>query len=276
MSEVAEYDLFGAKRILPSIPNDVVTVVAYGGGINSTALLCGWIENGFRPVDLVLFADTGGERPETYRYIDTMSDWLLAHGYPCIKTVRHARETLEQNCLDHSMLPSLAYGYKKCSHKFKLQPQYKEVNHFAPARATWDAGERVLKLIGYDADEPHRASRAATEDDKYWYRYPLMEWGWGRTECIAAIQRAGLTVPCKSACFFCPANTVAEIKTLQLQHPDLLRRALDMETRSLSTTRTVQGLGRRFAWRDLIHGKAMPLFTDEIACECYDGQDDNA
>jgi len=39
-------------------------VVAYGGGLNSTAMLCGFRERGIIP-SLILFADTGGEMPET-------------------------------------------------------------------------------------------------------------------------------------------------------------------------------------------------------------------
>lgn len=274
---IQESDLFGVRRVVETPPDDAVTVVAYGGGVNSAAMLCGWVERALRPVDLILFSDTGAERPQTYWHIEVMSAWLQEHGYPAIQTVRKvdisgAIETLEQNCREHQMLPSLAYGYKKCSHKFKHQPQAKYVNQFAPARAAWHSGARIVKLIGFDADEPHRAARGQTNDAKYWYRYPLIEWGWGRSECVQAIERADLPVPTKSACFFCPANTVAEIRTLQREHPDLLRRALEIEAMGLTNTTSVQGLGRRFAWRDLIHGKPIPLFTDtDIACECYDG-----
>ena len=32
-----------------------------------------------------------------------------------------------------------------------------------------------------------------------------MEWGWDRDRCIRAIQEAGLPLPGKSSCFFCPS-----------------------------------------------------------------------
>ena len=38
-------------------------VVAYGMGVDSTAMLIGMYLRGLRP-DLILFADTGGEKPE--------------------------------------------------------------------------------------------------------------------------------------------------------------------------------------------------------------------
>ena len=43
------------------------SVVSYGSGTNSTAMLVGLHERGEKP-DLILFADTGGERPDTYRH----------------------------------------------------------------------------------------------------------------------------------------------------------------------------------------------------------------
>ena len=49
-----------------------LSVVSYGAGTNSTAMLIGLHERGERP-DLILFADTGGERPETYRHRDAVS-----------------------------------------------------------------------------------------------------------------------------------------------------------------------------------------------------------
>jgi len=76
--------------------------------------------------------------------------------------------TLEQNCLENKMLPSLAYGFKKCSHKFKIQPQEKYVNNWQPAKEVWKSKGKVVKLIGFDADEPQRAS--ITEDPRSYPR----------------------------------------------------------------------------------------------------------
>ena len=42
-------------------------IVSYGMGVDSTALLVGFAERGIRP-DMVLFADVGAEKPETYDY----------------------------------------------------------------------------------------------------------------------------------------------------------------------------------------------------------------
>jgi hypothetical protein len=48
---------------------DSSLVIAYGLGINSTAMLVEFAQRGIRP-DRILFADTSGEKPETYAYLD--------------------------------------------------------------------------------------------------------------------------------------------------------------------------------------------------------------
>ena len=77
-------------------------------------------------------------------------------------------------------------------------------------------------------------------------------------------------MPGKSACFFCPASRVTEIKWLAAKHPDLMDRAIAMERDADLTS--AAGLGRSFRWEDVIATDDM--FEDnfiELACGCYDG-----
>jgi len=262
---------------------DDLVIASYGAGTNSTALLIEMVRRGEK-VDAILFADAGGERPGAYAFVALFSDWLMARGYPAITIVKKGgrQETLEEDCLRKSMLPSLAYGFKGCSHKYKIEPQDKFANNWPPAREAWAAGRKVTKLIGYDMDEPHRA--AIPEDAKYRYRYPLLEWEWGRDECVSAIEKAGLPQPGKSSCFFCPASTKEDILELRKSHPDLLSRALAMEAaaKESGNLRTINGLGRRLNWGEFIElvGEAedptkfilrQQAFPDPAPCGCYDG-----
>jgi hypothetical protein len=292
-----------------------MVVASFGGGVNSTAMLIGMHERGEK-VDLILFADTGGEKPHTYEFIMEFNLWLLDHGFPDIRFVQRTNreqefKNLEQDCLDGKMLPSIAYGFKACSIKYKRDPQDKFCNNYQPCKDVWKIGLKVVKLIGYDMDEPHRAR--IPEDEKYAYRYPLIEWGWGREECVEAIARAGLKQPGKSACFFCPSSKKPEIMQLRRQYPALAERAVAMERNALGpkcalcggkgwvdcgvnaaavlagesdncpkchgsghTEAMVKGLGRSFAWGDLYaaddnQAKLFPESRIEQECGCYDG-----
>lgn len=249
-------------------------VVAFGGGIDSTAMVIGLIDRG-EPIDLILFADTGGERPETYEHIESFSSWLQDKGYPRIVVVRKVKDgqayTLEQDCLDHRGLPSIAYGFKRCSDHFKIRPQNAFLREWGPAKEAWSQGQKVIKYIGYDAGEVRRKENADRKTEtRYEYRYPLIDWGWEREECIQAIERTGIALPSKSACFFCPSSRPKEIVDLYERHPDLMDRALKMEENAELTV--VKGLGRNYAWREIVqmHKAQMTLpFTGfDLPCEC--------
>ena len=254
-------------------PPDPVKIVAYGGGTNSTALLVLLHETGVRP-DLILFADTGGEKPHTYVHVAEVSRWCVSIGFPEITIVKKrgrvfVGETLEENCIRKSMLPSLAYGFKGCSQKYKIQPQDMLVNNWGPAKTTWASGQKVIKFIGYDADESRRAKISTS--DKYEYKYPLLAIDWGRDECVEAIQRAGLPQPDKSACFFCPASKKPEILELKKRYPELLARALAMEANAELVT--VKGLGRYFSWKEFLEGQPTEPYCEvDQDCGCYDGE----
>ena len=252
-----------------------MNLVSYGGGTNSTALLIECVKRGI-PVDLILFADTGAERPHTYVYIEMFSKWLVAQGYPEIITVKTTQRSgrirsIVDECLEEQRLPALAYGFKSCSDKYKLRPQNKFCNNYQPFRDVWKRGEQVEKLIGFDADEFHRIKDYS--DKKYIVRYPLVEWDMGREECIETIQEAGICLPGKSACYICPSSRPSEIRQLQANYPDLMETALiNVQNEDLTS---IKGLGRNFAWADLIATEDM--FSDDFAstpemtCGCYDG-----
>ena len=252
-------------------------VVAFGGGVDSTAMVLGLIENK-KQIDLILFADTGAERPETYAHIDKFSAWLKGKGYPEIIIVKRTRrdgslETLEEECLRRNNLPAIAYGFKSCSEKHKIRPQNKFMNHWQPALDTWAAGNKCVKYIGYDANETRRAENVANRNDpKYVHEYPLIEWDWDRDDCLAIIEKYGFTNVGKSACFFCPSSRKTEVIELHNKHPDLLARALKIESQAELTT--IKGLGRNYSWQSLIdlHLKNEPLpnVGFELPCGCVD------
>lgn len=248
-------------------------VVAFGGGVNSTAMLVEMHRRGIRP-DLILFADTGAERPETYAAVEAVSAWCVAHGMPAIETVRrnsrmHGLRTLEEQCLADNSLPSIAFGFKTCSLNFKVKPCDKRTNEWMEENGV--AG-KVCKAIGFDAGEERRAKPFESEYQTVWY--PLIEWNLWRDDCEAICRSEGLPTA-KSSCFFCPSMKKHEIYALKKEHPDLAARALAIEAQAELIT--VKGLGRNYAWRDLLKNDEdqLKLFSDagapDIPCGCYDG-----
>ncbi|CAE7860175.1 unnamed protein product [Symbiodinium microadriaticum] len=250
--------------------------VSYGMGVDSTALLIhlarqyaeGRVE--CRP-DLITFADTGNEKKETYAYLPVIQDYLKSVGFPELTIVRYEPGegrvkngmyyTLEQNCLVNKTLPSLAFGFKKCSLKWKRMPQDKCREQFQPCIDAWADGQTAIVAIGYDAGPKDQRRADVMDDDQYTYWYPLIELGWDREQCIAEIVKEGLPgwtdergvewvesggQPVKSACWFCPSNKPWELDNFSLtEHGrDYLRAIVRMEDNAAPNLEKIDGLWR--------------------------------
>lgn len=267
--------------------------VCYGAGVDSTAMLVALHEAGIRP-DVITFADTGGEKPETLATVTSLNLVLAEWGWPEVSICRKVPlaktdyTDLYGNCFANETLPSIAFGMKSCSIKWKQVPQdqflkgVRRGQNAAPSHPVWDlaksTGQRIVKLIGYDCGRAdlRRSKRPPPADADFDYIYPLQLLGWNRADCVRAIATAlgPDLVPVKSACFFCPASKRWELFWLAAHHPDLLERALEMEYRALTgrhsrfdevefgapwedlvrnadsfpSSKTTIGLGRNFAW----------------------------
>jgi hypothetical protein len=162
-------------------------VVSYGAGVDSTAMLVEFVRRGIRP-DYMLIADTGGAKPKTLAFLPLMGAYLNATGFPPITTVRYEPRdfthwppyhTLEENCFTNGTLPSLAFGFRSCSQKWKIVPQRRYLQQQALVQAHWRRGGRVIQSIGFDAGPPDLrrfAHRGRTTDHCCHYWFSLIEW----------------------------------------------------------------------------------------------------
>jgi hypothetical protein len=260
------------QRTAFGIPDPAAPLcVAYGMGVDSTAMLVAMYRACVRP-DLITFADTGDEKPETYAYLAIIDAWLESVGFPTVTVVRYSDyakhskyRTLEENCIANKTLPSLAFGGKGCSLKFKAEVQNRYRSMWPPARAWWASGakrrveyatksgksktrveyeKRVIVCIGYDAGPKDSKRGAVAADGRYTYDYPLRRLGWDRERCEREIAAAGLPVPVKSACFYCPSTSLEELAWLVRTHPELADRIVAMEANAAPNLKTIQGLWR--------------------------------
>ncbi len=267
--------------------------VSFGSGVDSTAMLVALHEAGITP-DVITFADTGGEKPETLEHLHRMNKVLQSWSWPLIKVCKRIPlastnyTDLYGNCWSNQTLPSLAFGMKSCSIKWKQDPQDYLIKgarsgpNACQPHPVWntyqETGQRIAKLIGYDCGKAdiRRSKKLPMADDDFDFIYPLQLIKWQREDCIHAITQAlgAYMVPIKSACYYCPASKPWELFWLAAYHPDLLEKALRLEYRALTgkhsrfdavefgtswdelvknadsfpSTKTTVGLGRSFSW----------------------------
>ncbi|MEN0095933.1 MAG: hypothetical protein AAGB30_11160 [Pedobacter sp.] len=227
-------------------------MLAYGLGVDSTAVLVELEKRKVRP-DAILFADVGNEKQETYEYLPIIQDWLKKVGFPPVTVVKYIPQnfknwppyySLGENCLTNGTLPSLAFGFKSCSLKWKVTPQNQWTEKWKPAVDYWYNGGKVRKIIGYDAspkDQKRYATAIGVEDPKYDYWYPLIDWNMDRDACKQSISSVGLPVPPKSACIFCPSTKPAELLEFKKEY---LRYIIAMEARAFPRLEKIEGLWR--------------------------------
>ncbi len=240
-------------------------VVNCGVGTDSIAalvILSGLVALGdedARP-DRIMFADTGNEKRRTYNYIPALNGYLAKVGFPLLTVVRNGskHESLADACATLMTMPSLAYGGKSCSLKWKAEAMDRSHNHWEPAQAAWAVGLKVRKLIGYDGSPADCRRSANPGDNKYEYVYPLRDAGIQRPQLLQIILNAGLPDPGKSACWMCPASKRPELISLYESEPDKLAEALLMEAYAMLRTGSekqdwsTEGLGRTWSWREYL------------------------
>jgi hypothetical protein len=241
----------------------VTLIYSVGLGVDSTAALILAAQQGVNPA-AIIFADTGGEKPETYHFKGILEKWIQDTFSQPLITVRNQRtragvvcNTLEEHCLAGHKLPSIVYGKKACSLDWKKKPVLKWCKENLPPP--------YIFAISYNADERRRAIPDSTKI------YPLIDAGWGRLECLTAIARSPLPMPCKSACFFCPSSKKREVLDLARIHPDLAARAIAMEKNdTASNPETVQGLGRQWSWSEIIESRGgdQPSLFESAPRDC--------
>ena len=127
-------------------------------------------------------------------------------------------------------------------------------------------GQPVVKMIGFDATEGHRTKSGGTfpvtkqQRQTYDIQFPLRDWGWNRDKCKRVIDKAGLPVPVKSACFMCGASKLHELYDLDIRQ---LTKAVEIEETYINGKHwrtedhpagpsTVIGLGRKFRWAPIL------------------------
>lgn len=138
-------------------------ILNISGGLDSASIAVEFYNRNIRP-DLILFADTGGEWPETYRFIGVLGDWFERIGWPPITVCRYEPtrapyHNLESKCFANQTLPSLAFGGSSCSTVFKRDVMIKYMKNHPAVIDAIARGERIVKALGYDDGKSDRRRR---------------------------------------------------------------------------------------------------------------------
>lgn len=229
-------------------PPESLRVVSYGGGVQSTALLV-LAAQGEIDFPTFLFSNVGddSEHPSTITYVrDVAIPYSAAHGIEVHELHRTRRDGSTETLWGRLMreesrslpipvrMSNGAPGTRSCTADFKIRV----IAKWLKANGATETNPATV-AIGFSTDEFHRTNRktSVAYELPVW---PLIDLGLDRSACAALIARAGLPVPQKSACFFCPFHRTQTWAEQRRDEPDLFAKSVHLE-RTLNERRDVLG-----------------------------------
>ena len=216
--------------------------------------------------DAAVFSDPGSEWPETYEHIEWCKAECEAAGFPLeivryeqgfyrhvgtnerirVTEYRQLSEQEKQNwyhvieplsisewLIGAGSLPMLPGASHVCSDKFKGGVQRKWADKKYPgADKIWSLGieaNESKRHKRFTMNKKARADRGQKEPNGHDFRYPLIELGLTRSDCIAILEYLEWPVPPKSSCMWCPWLSDWEIDRLVEANGIGLQQALAIE-----------------------------------------------
>lgn len=226
-----------------------LTIFSYGGGVQSTAALV-LAAQGELACDTFLFANVGddSENPATLRYVrDVAMPYASAHGINLVELQRHRKtgeiETLYGRLtrpnsksigIPVRLAGSGAPANRNCTTDFKIRVIASWCYRHGARKAT-----PATTMLGISLDEFQRMRN----DSGISYTrlaYPLIERRMSRQDCINVIARAGLSVPPKSSCWFCPYHRLSVWREMRDKEPELFAKAVALEASLTTRAKTLK------------------------------------
>ncbi|WP_059006757.1 adenine nucleotide alpha hydrolase family protein [Streptomyces specialis] len=171
-------------------------------------------------LDAAIFADTGWEPRAVYDHLDRIEREIAKPaGIPILRV---SAGNIRSDALDPAKRfasmplfirnPSGSEGMarRQCTSEYKIRPIKKKVRellgHPHPRRVP--GGVFVEQCIGISVDEFHRAKDADVAYMKN--RFPLIEDGLSRADCLRLLRSRGFGATPRSACLGCPYHSNAQ------------------------------------------------------------------
>lgn len=235
-------DLCDECKALVTTPPQVRTV-SYGGGVQSTALLV-LAAQGRIDFETFLFSNTGddSEHPDTLRYVrDIAIPYAEQHGIEVVelrKTRKGEKDTIRQALSRGRMVIPVRRSKdgppmsRSCTADWKVDVIAKELKRRGATKEN-----PATVALGISVDEIQRAKPGVDPRNPAQFRvYPLLDLGLHRRDCMDLIAAAGLPVPPKSSCFFCPFHDIEAWRKLKRETPDLFEQAVGLEAEMSAKT----------------------------------------
>jgi len=186
--------------------------------------------------DCAIFADTGAEPKTVYRWLEWLTTKLpfpvhVVSGGDLSKESLSLKTSQDGDLYIRNVIPaftrnqdgSVGMMMRKCTADYKVAPLKRKQRELLK-----ESGEKkLISYIGISYDELIRMKPSGVKYAEN--RWPLVEIGMRRLDCLTWMQEKGYPEPPRSACVFCPYHSDAEWRRLKNQDPEGFADAVEFE-----------------------------------------------
>ncbi len=202
--------------------------ISLGAGVQSSTLSLMAAHGEIWPMpDGAIFSDTGAEPSAVYTWLDWLEKQLPFPVYRVRKS-NLADDLIANTNSDGGKFAAVPFyfeggmGRRQCTKEYKLRPLQRKVRDLGALTKS-----PFTVWIGISTDEAHRMKPSHV---KYiTNRWPLIERGISRDDCLDWMQMHGYGCPPKSACVFCPYSKDAQFKALKIAGGDDWKLAVQVD-----------------------------------------------
>lgn len=251
-----------------------ITVFSFGGGIQSTAALV-LAAQGKLDYRTFLFCNVGddSEHPATLAYVHNVAmPYAQAHNIALIELQKHQKngqsdsvlQRLERSASSIGIpvrMANGAPGNRTCTVDFKVRV----VDAWLRKQGAKKQG--AIVGIGFSLDEVLRMKPNTDKETMAWKEnaFPLVDLRLDRAACTAIIAGAGLPIPPKSSCYFCPFHSPRKWQEMREDEPVLFAKSVALE-QFINERR--ERLGKDHVWLTRFNKPLDKVTTDE-ATQAY-------
>lgn len=217
-----------------------LTVISLGWGVQSFALACMGALGVLPKVDVAIHADTGWERPETYRLAEKWTPWLEERGVRIVtvQAKRKHREAFltEQTTYSPPFFVKGPRGWgqlgRNCTNNWKRYPVQRWISDELKRRDIKKSAGVVDLWLGITLDEIERMRESRVKYTNNAFPFITMfDRPWGRAQVKQWLADNGFDIPVKSSCVFCPYRDRNTWRDIQLNYPECWNRAIELDDR---------------------------------------------
>jgi hypothetical protein len=181
-------------------------VISLGAGVQSTtmALMACQAGRDLEDVDCAIFADTGWEPQAVYDHLGWLQSYLPFPVH-CVSLGNLKDAVTSGGFSSVPFYTSGGLGARQCTYQYKLRPLYRKVRELLGGKTPKGGCEM---WVGISTDEMIRMKDARVQYIKN--RFPLIEKGMSRNDCLCWLKKHGFKEPPRSACLGCPFKRDSE------------------------------------------------------------------